>query len=301
MTKINNFAKVYQAAKEGKTFKLAVAEAQDPAVIEAVLEAQVQGLAEPILVGNPEKIGQILTDLGQDARNFEIIESKSPEESAEKAVRLVSEAKASAVLKGLLPTATLMRAVLNKEYGLRSGSVMSHAMVYEVPGHEGFLINTDGGMFTFPNLDQKKAILSNAADMLAKLGYQEIIAAALAASESVDPKVQASVDAEILAQTDWSKWNMQVFGPVGLDLAISPEAVKHKGFEAKGAGHADIILVPDYLVGNAFGKALTYFAQADSAGLILGATAPIILVSRADSAQVKLNSIALASVVAKNN
>lgn len=301
MPKINTFAKLWEAAQGGQPYKLAVAEAQDQAVLEAVVEASKLKLVEAILVGDEAKIKTLLDGLGQDPQAYCLVDSSSPELSAQKTVTLAHEGKADAVLKGLLPTSTLMRAALNKEYGLRSGNTISHAMIYEIPGREGFLVNTDGGMLPFPNLDQKRAILENAASMLQSLGYDNINAAVLAASEQVDPKIEASLDAAQLAQESdhWQKWHMSVFGPVALDLAVSEEAAAHKGYTAQGAGQADIVLVPDFLVGNALGKALTYFAGADSAGLILGAAKPIILVSRADSAKVKLNSLALAAVLVR--
>lgn len=301
MEKLDSFAKVRRAALDLAGYRLVVAEAQDDAVLEAVVMAKQQGMVEPILVGQPEAIKPILKKLETSPDAFRIIPSSTPEESARLAVQLVHEGEGDALLKGFLPTSTLMREVLNRDYGLRTGQVMSHTMFYEVPGHPGFIVNTDGGMLTFPTLEQKRGILENAAKLLKKLGYDKIYAACLAGSEQVDPKIEASLDAaELAAEKErWAKLNMTVYGPVALDLAVSEEAVRHKHYEAEGAGKADIILMPNFLVGNAFGKTLTYFAGADSAGLINGAKVPIILVSRVDSAKIKLNSLALAALAAQ--
>ena len=159
---------------------------------------------------------------------------------------------------------------------------------------------TDGGVNTFPDLDKKAEILENAAMVLQALGYEHINAACICGAEQVNLKVQSTVDADALAHmTDrWEKYNMDVCGPVALDLAVSEEACRHKHFTAPGAGRADILLVPNYEVGNGIGKAATLFGGAKNAGIILGAKVPIVLVSRADSAHSKLASIALGSVLA---
>jgi phosphate butyryltransferase len=169
-------------------------------------------------------------------------------------------------------------------------------MLYEAPGYDRLLFDTDGGMNPAPDFEQKKSILENAARLLHLLGYQASIAACVSGSETVTEKVQSSVDAKRLSELDWSKYGMTVFGPVGVDLAISPEACEHKRYNAPGCGKADILLMPNMEAGNCFGKALTYFANARSAGLVVGARCPIVLVSRADSAQAKLTSLALGAI-----
>ena len=202
-------------------------------------------------------------------------------------------------MKGILGTADLMHAVFNKEHGLRTQHLTTHCMLYEIPALGRMLVLTDGGVNTFPDLEKKADILENAAMVLQALGYEHINASCVCGAEQVNPKVQSTVDADALSKmTDrWAKYNMDVCGPVALDLAVSEEACRHKHYTAPGAGKADILLVPNYEVGNGIGKAANLFGNAKNAGIILGAKVPIVLVSRADSAYSKLASIALGSVL----
>lgn len=279
---------------------IAVAAAGEEAVIEAVVEAKKEGLAQCLLVGDSEKIQSLLEKMGCGKDSFPIIPAASPEEAAQKAVRLVHQGEASALLKGFLPTPVLMRAVLDKENGLRDKSLMSHCMLYQSPALPRLINDTDGGMCTFPTLEQKEGILENAIHLMHCLEYDHVYAALLSAGEQVDPKNRHMVDAQILAdkKEHWASLGATVFGPVGLDLAISEEACETKGYHCPGAGQADIILVPDYQVGNCLGKCMSYFGKAQNGGLVLGAKAPIMLVSRADPSLSKLNSMALAALVA---
>ncbi len=214
---------------------------------------------------------------------------------------LCAEGKANFLMKGILGTADLMRAVFNKEHGLRTSHLTTHCMFYEIPAYGKMVILTDGGVNTFPHLDKKAEILENAAMVLHALGYESINAACICGAEVVNPKIQSTVDADALAHMTerWSKYNMNVCGPVALDLAVSKEACHHKHYTAPGAGDADILLVPNYEVGNGIGKAASLFGSAKNAGIILGAKVPIVLVSRADSAESKLASIAAGSVLAQ--
>lgn len=204
-------------------------------------------------------------------------------------------------MKGILGTADLMRAVFNKEHGLRTGRLTTHCMFYEIPALGRMIILTDGGVNTFPDLEKKADILENAAMCFQALGYETIHAACICGAEQVNPKIQSTMDADALAHmTDrWAKYGMDVCGPVALDLAVSPEACRHKHYSAPGAGMADILLVPNYEVGNGIGKAATLFGGAKNAGVILGAKVPIVLVSRSDSAYSKLASIAAGSVLSR--
>ena len=212
----------------------------------------------------------------------------------------MSEGKANFLMKGLLNTPDIMRAVLKPEAGLRTGRLISHVMMYEPKGHRMMGL-TDGGMNTFPDLDKKAEILENAAKVFKALGYDEINAACICGAEVVNPKIQSTVDAQALSEMTerWAPYNMNVYGPVGLDLAVSEAACRHKHYEAKGAGQADILLVPSYETGNGIGKAMSIFGGAMNAGIVVGAKVPIVLVSRADSAEVKLASVALGAVVAR--
>lgn len=298
---INTIQGIVDAAKGGSSGVIAVAAAHDEPVVEAVVAARKEGIAIPILVGHADEIRRMLKNLNEDPDSYEIIAADTDTDSAAKAVALCAEGRANFLMKGILGTADLMRAVFNKECGLRTSHLTTHCMFYEIPALGKMVILTDGGVNTFPDLDKKAEILENAASVLQALGYESINAACICGAEQVNPKVQSTVDADVLSKmTDrWSKYNMQVCGPVALDLAVSKEACHHKHYTAPGAGDADILLVPNYEVGNGIGKAASLFGGAKNAGIILGAKVPIVLVSRSDSAESKLASIAAGSVLAQ--
>ena len=298
---INTIQGIVDAAKGGSSGVIAVAAAHDEPVVEAVVAARKEGIAIPILVGHADEIRRMLKNLNEDPDSYEIIAADTDTDSAAKAVALCAEGRANFLMKGILGTADLMRAVFNKECGLRTSHLTTHCMFYEIPALGKMVILTDGGVNTFPDLDKKAEILENAASVLQALGYESINAACICGAEQVNPKVQSTVDADALSKmTDrWSKYNMQVCGPVALDLAVSKEACHHKHYTAPGAGDADILLVPNYEVGNGIGKAASLFGGAKNAGIILGAKVPIVLVSRSDSAEAKLASRAAGSVLAQ--
>jgi len=299
---IKNFKELLETAKSQKMMKIVVAAAQDEDVIKAVSQAKEIGIAEPVLVGDKAKIVSIMYELGIPSGEFEIMDEPDLIQAARKSVKLVREGKGDFLMKGILQTADIMRAVLDKEEGLRTDNLISHVMVYEVPTYNKLLYLTDGGMNVAPDLSQKVQILENAVKVCKAMKMEKIYASCIAGAETVNPKIPATVDAKAIEdmKDKWEEQGVVVQGPVALDLAISSEACAHKGFKGEGGGKADILLVPYYEVGNAMGKAMTYFAGAKSAGVIMGAKVPIVLVSRADSAETKLLSIALGSVVANN-
>lgn len=286
--------------KNGNKMRLAVAASQDEEVLRAVIEAATENIIEPILVGDIDKTEKIAEQLKIDLASYEKINSLDLKETAEIAVKLVSSNKADFLMKGLIDTSILLKEVLNKEYGLRTDSLLSHVMVYEIPTYHKLLFLTDGGMNISPNYDQKIKIVDNAIEACRALGQSEIKVALLAAKEKVSDKMQATVDANQI-KIEYANRNLQgvfVDGPLALDLAISKEAAEVKGFESNVAGDADVLVVPTIEMGNGIGKALTYFANAKSAGVIMGTKAPVVLVSRADTHEAKLNSIALGSLIA---
>ncbi len=297
---MRTIAEIIEAAQGYASGRIAVAAAHDADVLKAVVEAKRRRIAEPILVGHGDTIRSILEELGENPSDYEIIQADTDVDCAQKAVECVSAGKANFLMKGLLNTPDIMRAVLKPEAGLRTGKLISHVMMYEPKGHRMMGL-TDGGMNTFPDLDKKAEILENAARVFKALGYDEINAACICGAEVVNPKIQSTVDAKTLSEmTDrWAPYHMNVYGPVGLDLAVSEAACRHKHYEAKGAGQADILLVPSYETGNGIGKAMSIFGGAMNAGIVVGAKVPIVLVSRADSAEVKLASVALGAVVAR--
>lgn len=297
---ISNIAALRAAAKEGTPGVISVAAAHDDVVIEAVVAARKEGLVTPILVGHTEEIRALLTEFGENPNTYEIIAASEDADCAAKAVALCADGKADFLMKGIIGTADIMRAVFKKEGGLRTGRLTSHVMLYELPHYGKFLLMTDGGLNTFPDLEKKADILENAAMVLQALGYEKIYASCICGAETINPKVQSTLDADALSKmTDrWAKYNMTVIGPVALDLATSKDACLQKHFHAEGAGEADIIMVPNYEVGNGIGKAASLYGGARSAGNIVGAKVPIVLVSRSDNADSKLSSIALGSVLA---
>ena len=292
---------ILESAKGRKARRIAIAAAHDEDVIKAAIAAYSAGIAHPLLIGDSKKIIEVFHSLGEDAQKYSIVHAVEPHDCARIAVEAVFRGNADFLMKGLLGTADLLRAVLDKDVGLRTGRLLSHVMIYQVPSYPKLLALSDGGMNTFPDLSKKADILENAAILMKALGYRSMTAACVCGAEVVDPKIQATVDAAALVEMKerWSQYSMTVLGPVGLDLAISAEACKHKGYSMEGCGKADILLVPNYEVGNGIGKALSYFAHAKSAGLVVGAKVPIVLVSRADTAETKLASIALGAVVAE--
>lgn len=297
---IQNFEELLQQARRGGPLRLAVAAAHDEDVLRAVSEATREGLCQPVLVGDAGQIEETLQRMGE-AQRFQVIDRAEPADCAREAVALVRQGKADFLMKGILGTADLMRAVIDKETGLRRGKLLSHVMIYQVPGHPRLLYLTDGGMNTYPDREQKAQILENAAEVCRAMGLEQINAACICGAEVVNPKIPAMVDADALAHMEarFAPLGLHVEGPVGLDLAISEQACRHKGYKGPGGGKADILLVPAYEVGNGIGKTLTYFAGAKSAGIVVGAKAPIVLVSRADTAESKLYSIALGCMVAR--
>ncbi|GAU79741.1 bifunctional enoyl-CoA hydratase/phosphate acetyltransferase [Fusibacter sp. 3D3] len=288
-------------AKQGKTMRLVVAAAQDEDVLSAVCKAAEESIITPILVGNEEEIRKIAKAHQLDVSSYEIIQVEDLKEAAQVAVKLVSDGKGDFLMKGLIDTAILLKAVLDKEIGLRTDSLLSHVMIYEVPHYHKLLFLTDGGMNIEPSYEEKVQITENAVTVCKAMGIETVKVAGIAAKEKVNEKMLATVDArklQELSQTGHFGSNVIVEGPLALDLAVSKEAAVTKNFKSEIAGDVDVLLVPTIEVGNGIGKTLTYLAGADSAGIIMGARVPVVLVSRADSYEAKLNSIALGSVIA---
>lgn len=277
---------------------VAVAVAHDEAVMEAVKGAREKKIAEFILVGNRIKIEKIADTLDINADTLTIIDEQDDHRAAYRAVELVSSGQADAVMKGHITTADLLRAVLDKEIGLRTGRVLSHAGVFEVPFNR-LLIITDGGMNVTPSLQQKADIIQNSVALANVLGISPAKVAVLAAVEVVNPDMPATIEAAALAKmADRGQIKGAIVdGPLALDNALDLNAAIHKGIKSPVAGHADILLAPDIQSGNLLGKSLVYFAKGMMAGLILGAAKPIIVTSRVDNYQAKIVSIALGALL----
>ncbi|MEL7646586.1 MAG: phosphate butyryltransferase [Sedimentibacter sp.] len=295
---MKKFEDILTLAKSKGLKKIAVAVAQDEEVLKAVKSAVNEKICVPVLVGDKEKIKKIAEEIGFDLNNLEIIHEEDGNEASRKAVELVSSGEADIVMKGLIDTSVILKAVLDKEIGLRTGNILSHAAVFAIERYHKVVLITDAAMNIAPNADEKRQILENSLVLSHSLGIEKPKVAVICAKEKVSSKMQATVDAQELVQmyNDGRITGCIVDGPYALDNAISREAAELKGIKGDVAGDADILLMPNIEAGNVLYKSLTYFAGAENAGIILGAKAPIVLTSRADSDVAKLNSIALAVV-----
>ncbi len=292
---LKTFKEVLEKAKEYGPKKMSVASAQAEDVLRAVEAARQEGLTESTLVGDKKEIIQIAEKMGIDLANYEIIDKPDKTETAKFAVELVRNKKASILMKGMMGTARILKAILDKDVGLRTNRMLSHAYVLEVKGYNRIITITDGAMNISPDLNQKAQILQNAIYFCHSLGIEKPKVAVLAALELVNPDMPATIDAACLAKMSERGQIVGgiVDGPLAFDNAISKEAALHKGIESPVSGEVDILLAPDIEAANIFAKGLVYLAKAQPAGVLLGAKAPVVLVSRSDSAESKLYSIAL--------
>lgn len=283
-----------------KRMKLVVVACHDKEVLKAVIECEKIGLIEPILIGNLELTKQVAEKLNISVDSFEMINELDLEKSAELGVRLVSTGQADFIMKGLIDTSILLKVVLNKEWGLRTNSLLSHVMVYDIPNYTKLLYLTDGGMNINPSIEDKIKIIENAGIVARALGNDIINVAILAAKEKVDINMIATIHGQELKSRclkgQFSD-GLIIDGPMALDIAISKEAAEIKKCISPVAGNADVLLVANIEMGNGIGKSITYFANGKSAGIIMGAKVPIVLVSRADDHITKLYSIALGAVI----
>ncbi len=287
-------------AKEGKRRSIAVAAAEDVDVLEAVFLAKKEGIANPVLIGQVKKIEKTAQSLGINLADFEIIDATDTVSAAQLAVKMVRDGTCDLLMKGLVRTAELLRIVLDKEMGFRTGRLLSHVFLVELPRRRRWYAMTDGGIVIAPSISEKLQILENALELMHLLGIKEPKVAVLAAVETVSPSMPATMDAALLTVMAARKQikGAIVDGPLALDVAISTKAAKVKGVKSPVAGKADILLVPDIEAGNLLGKALVYGCGGVAAGVVMGARKPIVLTSRADSAETKLLSIALGAVLA---
>jgi len=300
---IKTFNEVLNTAKAQGMKTVVVAVAHDQPVLEAINDAKKNGIANAILVGDSEKIISIASKIGMNIEEFEIIDEKNDKKASMTAVQLVSSGKADMLMKGLVDTATFLRAVLNKEVGLRTGKQMSHIAVFEIPGYDRLIFLTDAAFNMYPELKEKIDIINNSVVVAKACGIELPKVAAVCAVEVVNTSMPATLDAAML-----SKMNERgqikgciIDGPLALDNALSESAAKHKKLGGPVAGKADILLMANIEAGNAMYKCLTYTTEAKNGGLLVGTSAPVILTSRADTPETKLNSIALAALVAEYN
>lgn len=296
-----NFNELFTKVKGICKKRVSVAVAQDEPVLEAIKEVVHEGLVEAILVGNKEEILEMAEKIKMDLTKIEIIDEKDTKKAALKAVEIVSSGKADMVMKGLVDTATFLRSVLNKEIGLRTGKLMSHVAVFDLEKMDRLLFLTDAAFNTYPDLKAKKDMIGNAVQVAKACGIETPKVGVIAPVEVVNPDMQATVDAALLAKMS-DRGQIKgciVDGPFALDNAVSEEAAYHKGITSPVAGKADILLLPSIDVANVMYKTLTYMSNSKNGGVLVGTSAPVILTSRADSFHTKVNSIILAALIAQ--
>jgi phosphate butyryltransferase len=285
----------------GPRKKLILATAQDQYSLGAVVRAWKDGIIEPILIGDKESIQNICNDNNYDISGVRIIHEPDIEMAVEMSVKMISSKEGDVLMKGKVGTSTLLKCVLNREWGLRTGNLLSHFALFEADTYPKVIAVTDVAMNIAPNLKDKIAIINNSVNCLRKLGYNMPKVAVLGAVEMVNENMEATLHAALLSkmnQRDQIK-NCIIDGPLAFDNAVSLESARHKGIRSEVAGDTDLLLMPDIEVGNVLYKSLVFFAKAKVASVILGAMVPIVLTSRSDSEQAKYDSILLSAAASK--
>ncbi|HIY17571.1 MAG TPA: phosphate butyryltransferase [Candidatus Intestinimonas stercorigallinarum] len=299
---LKNFDEVQERVRSiREPYIVSVAAAEDKELLLAVKTAAELGFVRPVLTGDPKAVGEICADIG--LKPLDILEAHGEEEAVAVAVKSVREGGAQVLMKGLVNTSIYMRGILNKEQGLRTGRLLSMMAVYEAPGYHKLVYCSDSGINVAPNLEQKKDILKNILLATKSIGLETPKVAALTANEMVDPKIQSTVDAAGLVEYVASgalgpDLSCIIEGPIAFDVAFDPHAAAHKKLDSKITGETDIVIFPNMEAGNIMGKSWIHLCRCRWAGIVLGATHPVILGSRADTPEIKLNSIALACLAA---
>jgi len=300
---IKTFKQLVEAAKKKRGIIVGVPAAADRTTILTVIQAKREGLADFILSGERSKIAETITACGGKPADFEILETAGEDEAAMALVNLARAGKIKVMLKGHLPTASLMKPVLDKEKGLRTGNLLSDILVVENPRKEpeGLLGMTDGGLNILPDRQQKKQIIENAVQVFHQLGYSCPHIGILAAIETVKEAMPATVDAaELTAMNQRGEISgCKVYGPLALDIAVSREAAIHKGIASEVAGNVHVLVVPNIESGNILGKSFTYYLKIPVAHVVMGAKIPVLIPSRNESDIDKFHSVALGAVIAE--
>jgi phosphate butyryltransferase len=294
---MNTFAEIVERARQAGPARFVVAQAADGTILEALARASAAGFARPVLVGKRDEIEAAARERAVDTKGWQFLEAGAAEVAGE-AVRCVARGDGDVLVKGLLQSADLLRAVLSKANGLATGRMLSHVGVFRFEGSDRFYFVTDAAICIAPTYTQKIDIVQNAVDLAHKLGIVQPIVAILCALETVNPDMPATVDAASLSKMAerGAIKGARVEGPLALDNAVSVEAARHKGITSELAGRADILVAPNIEAANILYKALIFFAKAEEAGIVMGARAPFVLASRSDTTQNKLYSMALAAL-----
>lgn len=299
--KISTFADMIAAARQAGPVPVAVAAAHDPEVLKAVDQAQREGLVAATLVGDWPAIEAYAAQIGVDLAGMTLIHEPDARQAARHVVRLARGGQASVVVKGQIKTAELLSAALNRDIGIRGRGLLTHVGVFELPGMDRLIYLSDSGVVVYPDVYQKLEIINNVVAVARRFGLERPKVAILAASDTVHPKIPASIDALALAKMAEQGWveGAVVDGPLGLELAIDPRAAALEESHSPIAGLADVLIVPNVEAGNIVAKGLLYFAHARMAGLVVGARVPIIISSRADTAETRYLSLAMAAVLSR--
>jgi phosphate butyryltransferase len=286
-------------ARNRKKSRIAVAAAQDVHVLQAVCKAHTENIIDPVLIGHKIQIHKILKDLGVNPGTFKLIDEPDPESACQTAVSLIKKGEADILMKGLVSTPPFLKAILNKENGIKKQDLLSHFALVEISTYHKLIGITDAGMNINPDLDEKASIIRNAIEVYHRLGIKKPKVAVIGPLEVVNPKIESTMHASML--TLMNKRNQItgciIDGPLALDNAISKEAAELKGIDSKVAGDADILLTPDLNSGNILYKSLIFLGGGTSAAIIMGASSPVVLTSRADSEISKFMSIVLAAAM----
>jgi len=291
---IKNFKDIINLIKEKEARTVVVVKAEDIEILKAASEAKKEGIAKFILVGDTEKI-KAMGKEEFDLSAFTLINQKDEKKALMESLALIRSGSAHILMKGKISTSALLKGVLDKEMGLRGNSILSHCMVGKISSYDRFMFVTDGGMNLCPDLKTKVDIINNAIDLANKFGIDKPCVAALSAIETLNPDLPETLDAAVLSKMA-ARGQIKsciLDGPVAIDLALSEESARIKGVDTPIAGKTDIFLAPNITVGNILGKSIVYLAQGEAGGIILGAKAPVVMLSRSDGADIRLNSIAL--------
>lgn len=297
---IRTLDEVVKASRREVPCTMAVAVAQDGDVLKAVGTAVAEGIIRPILVGDKKEIMKIAAQEGVELDGGGIIDEPDKAAACMIAASLVRDGKASFLMKGFVDTSLVMKAVLNKENDLKKSGLISHVAVIQIPGFDRLLYVSDSAMNIAPMLENKADIIRNTVQVAHALGNECPKVAVLCAVEKVNPKMPCTLDARELAEMNdrGEITGCIIKGPLALDNAVSPEAARHKGIDGPVAGYADILITPDIEAGNMLNKAMEYFAHGKKASVMMGAKVPVVLISRASSAQSKMYSIAIGALIA---
>ncbi len=300
--RITSFEEMVAVARAVGPVRIAVVGAHDPEVLTAVARAQQEGMVEAMLAGDWPAIEAYSAQTGVDLKGATLYHEPEPRQAARRVVELARTGQVDVVVKGQIKTGDLLSVALNRHIGIRGSDLLSHVGIFELPGMDRLIYLSDSGVVVYPTVYQKLEIINNVVEVAHLFGVPQPKVAILAASETVHPKIQASIDALALSKMAEQGWveGAMVDGPLGLDLAISPRAAELEESSSPIAGEADVLIVPNVEAGNIVAKGLLYFARARMAGLVVGAKVPIIISSRADSAETRYLSLAMAVILASS-